>query len=259
MKNGIFYFTGTGNSLAVARKLAKSIGDAEVIAITTALREEKIELNYESIGLVLPVYYYSPPNMVKEFIKKLNFSKTHYVYVVCTYGGMYGGVFNVLSECIKNSGGKLNAGFSIWMSGNYIVEYGAFPVAIRKIQSGWERRRVRIIAENVLAKRNIEFPKGNFITKHYENYAHDKVKKFGAMSVNFHENGSCTGCEVCRKICPSGNILIKDRKPIWGTNCEQCMACIQWCPQKAIEYGKVTQKRKRYRHRDIILNDMMLD
>ncbi len=36
-------------------------------------------------------------------------------------------------------------------------------------------------------------------------------------------------------------------KPVWGDNCTHCMACITLCPTQAIEYGKKTQKKRRYR------------
>ncbi|WP_010244305.1 EFR1 family ferrodoxin [Acetivibrio cellulolyticus] len=259
MKNVIFYFTGTGNSLAVAKKLANKIGDTEVIAISNAIKEKGLELNYERIGFVFPVYYYLPPNIVREFVNRLSFSKAHYIFAVATYGGIYGGVFKDLYECIKNSGGVLNAAFSLCMPGNYIVEYGAFPEAITNFQSKWEKRRVGIIAENVLQRKSQAIPKGNFISNLFTEYSYKKVKEFKAMAVNFHENGSCNGCAVCSKICPVGNININDGKPTWGNNCEHCMACIQWCPHKAIEYGNVTQKRRRYKHSEISLKEMMLD
>ncbi|MCB2357259.1 hypothetical protein [Clostridium estertheticum] len=39
--------------------------------------------------------------------------------------------------------------------------------------------------------------------------------------------------------------------------CEQCFACLQWCPQKAIQYGKKTAMRKRYHHPDVEIADIL--
>ncbi|MDR3121471.1 MAG: flavodoxin, partial [Clostridiales bacterium] len=39
--------------------------------------------------------------------------------------------------------------------------------------------------------------------------------------------------------------------------CEQCMACIQFCPKRAINYRDKTQKRKRYHHPDITAQDLV--
>ena len=72
-------------------------------------------------------------------------------------------------------------------------------------------------------------------------------------------NGKCTGCAICQKICPVDNIKIENKQPIWGKQCEQCMACIQWCPTQAIEYSDKTRKRKRYHNPEIKISDMICD
>lgn len=259
MKNVIFYFSGTGNSLAVAKKLADRLGDTEVIAIRSAIKDTNLKLNYERIGFVFPVYYYLPPNIVRDFIKRLSFSNTHYIFAVATYGGMHGGVFKDLYECVKNSGGVLTTAFSLWMPGNYIIEYGAIPATIRSLQSKWEKRRVRIIAENVLQRKSKSIPSGGPIGNLFAENSYKKAKTYASMAANFDENGSCNGCKVCSRICPVENINISNGKPTWGNKCELCMACIQWCPQKAIEYGDITQKRKRYHHSEVNLSEMIND
>ena len=47
----IFYFTGTGNSLYVAKQL-----DAERISIPQALKQENMTFEAPAIGVVCPVY-----------------------------------------------------------------------------------------------------------------------------------------------------------------------------------------------------------
>jgi len=46
-------------------------------------------------------------------------------------------------------------------------------------------------------------------------------------------------------------------KPKWLGHCEQCMSCIQYCPQESIQYGKNTEKRKRYQNPKINISEMM--
>ena len=40
-------------------------------------------------------------------------------------------------------------------------------------------------------------------------------------------------------------------KPVWDKDCTMCLACINRCPQEAIQYGKSTEKRGRYLHPDL--------
>jgi MinD superfamily P-loop ATPase len=68
---------------------------------------------------------------------------------------------------------------------------------------------------------------------------------------------SCNGCELCRKVCQVDNIRIEDGRPVWQHHCEQCLACIQWCPQEAIQVGTKTIGRTRYHHPEIKATDLM--
>ena len=61
----IFYFTGTGNSLYIAKEL-----DEEIISIPQVIKQERLEFAADSIGIVCPVYGHEMPGMVKEFINK---------------------------------------------------------------------------------------------------------------------------------------------------------------------------------------------
>jgi epoxyqueuosine reductase QueG len=51
-------------------------------------------------------------------------------------------------------------------------------------------------------------------------------------------------------------VKIENKRVVWGGDCEQCMACIQWCPQQAINYADKTKTRKRYHHPKIKFADM---
>jgi len=44
---------------------------------------------------------------------------------------------------------------------------------------------------------------------------------------------------------------------MWQHHCEKCFACLQWCPQEAIQFGSKTSGRKRYHHPDVKLADMV--
>ncbi|MCE5215029.1 MAG: hypothetical protein LLF83_09970, partial [Methanobacterium sp.] len=67
MNTKIFYFTGTGNSLAVAQDIANELDDSELISIPSVINE-KIKANSPTIGLVFPVYMWGMPHMVVELV-----------------------------------------------------------------------------------------------------------------------------------------------------------------------------------------------
>ena len=70
--------------------------------------------------------------------------------------------------------------------------------------------------------------------------------KFARSTKAFFTEDSCNGCGLCARNCPAGTISLMNGKPAWGRQCYQCLRCIHECPQKAIQYGKGTEKRGRY-------------
>ena len=77
------------------------------------------------------------------------------------------------------------------------------------------------------------------------------------MDRKFCADEKCNNCEICAHVCPAANIRMIDGKPSWLHHCEQCLACLQWCPQEAIQYGKNTIKYPRYHHPEVTLDDML--
>ena len=66
----ILYFSGTGNSLAIARKIAEALGE-QVLSIYDAV---KADLSGEKrIGLVFPTYNLDAPIAVTQLIPKIRF------------------------------------------------------------------------------------------------------------------------------------------------------------------------------------------
>ncbi|MDP4091982.1 MAG: EFR1 family ferrodoxin [Bacillota bacterium] len=256
MKNAIFYFSATGNSLVIARSIADKMGDTELISIPKAINEDTIELEYERIGFVFPVFYAFAPSIVKRFINKLSFSKSQYIYAVATLGASYGMTFTDFGECITARGGELKAAFPVHMPGNYIVKYGAFPKVLQKLYFRWAKKKVLKISGLVGKKTATPTPKGSWLLRHYADSSRETINNFGKMAENYHTSEKCNGCGSCARVCPVGNITMKDKKPVWGNACELCVACIQWCPEKAIDYGQKTQKRGRYHHPEIKLSEI---
>ncbi len=56
MSTAIYYFSGTGNSLHVARELQKRIPDSRLIPIVHLLRQERVKTTDETAGLIFPTF-----------------------------------------------------------------------------------------------------------------------------------------------------------------------------------------------------------
>lgn len=238
----IFYFTGTGNSLLAAHRLSSP--DESLINMADAVNNEKFLYTVpekENVGFVFPVYFYSIPDIVYRFCRKLKLKNHGYVYAVITCGGSIGGSGGLLREMLAKRKIKLNNVFELLMPDNAMLFYN--------IPKGNEVSERLVNAEKHITEIK------NKITAHEE-----KPVKGGATAKigrtayrlfrstkKFYADNSCVGCGLCARNCPDKAIEMKGGKPHWIKDvCTKCTACINRCPSKAIQYGKATIKRNRY-------------
>src|SRR5471030_71227 len=127
MKNRIYFFTGTGNSLKIAKDIAKALPDCELVAIYKDTLLE-IPSGYERIGFVFPNYAGGPPSMVANFIRNMKFLEQSYTYIFClaTYGGNAGSVISQMGDLLKQRGLELNYGTKIMSYPNAVTAYPMF-------------------------------------------------------------------------------------------------------------------------------------
>ena len=82
------------------------------------------------------------------------------------------------------------------------------------------------------------------------------VKNVSGKDKNYTISSACTGCGICKEVCPVKNIEMTGNKPKFNHKCEQCLACMHYCPQRAINYKNATQNRGRYNHPDISYKEL---
>ena len=64
-----------------------------------------------------------------------------------------------------------------------------------------------------------------------------KYKEMQALAdYGFLINEDCTSCGLCVKLCPCNNIEMNSDVPTFMRKCSQCMACVCYCPKRAINY-----------------------
>ena len=250
----IFYFSGTGNSSYVAHKIAKN-NNEQVISIPQEMKQGKDSYEYnlqeeEIIGFVYPVYAWAPPKMVIDFISKLTLHnyKNNYLFSIATCGANIGNTMGVLQEALKKKGLALQSGFSLVMPNNYIImgDVDSEKKVAEKLSQAEERLAM---INQVLAKKQtgiFQLEKGKlplFLT----GLINSLFNKHGMDSSKYYATDACTSCGLCERVCLTGTISV-NKKPVWGANCTQCLACIHRCHTRAIQYGKGTIKKGRYQH-----------
>ena len=241
MNKTIYYFSATGNSLQAALDIGEGIG-AEVASVAKAGMKAKCDS--EVIGFVFPSFCWGAPNMMYDFISSGNFNPNAYFFAVVTCGAQIGVSAYDVDGLLRAKGAKLSYCTKLKMVSNYIPMYDVNVATIDEVLKTAESELVGIIAD-INAQKVCEFKKKfRLISK----IRIKIMKSYKKADEKYIVNDSCTGCGICASVCPAKNIELKEGKPEFQHRCEHCIACIHWCPQKAIDYGKSTQKRNRYHH-----------
>ena len=213
----IFYFTGTGNSLYAAQKLAD--GGEEIVSIVEALRSKTFHYTLkegEKLGFVFPVYFYTVSDPVLELVRHLTVENASFVYAVIPCGASIGAAGGFLKSELK--------------------------------KRGLELQRLDALVELASIKQAVDRREGNRITGSPIAGKIGLAAYHACMSTKaFYADEKCIGCGKCASICPSGAIEMVGGRPVWTkSKCLKCCGCLSRCPVSAIQYGKKTASRGRY-------------
>jgi hypothetical protein len=114
----IYVFSGTGNSLHIAKELGRRLSDSPVLPMVTHLEHRKLVIDADVLGLVFPVHALTLPIAVRFFLRRLRFRHPAYVFSVATRGGTLFRGFEPLNRILRRKGVRLNARFLLDMPNN---------------------------------------------------------------------------------------------------------------------------------------------
>lgn len=246
----VLYFTATGNCLYVAKKIGGSL-----YPIPQMIKNEKFTFEDDEIGIVFPDYGLCVPPYINEFLNKAKFN-CNYLFAIITYGFFSGGAVNHLVEISTEKNINFSYINKLKMVENYLPGFEMKKEIQKEEKKHIDENLQQIISDIKERKQWIYHDSwlDKFLTKsHLKNYGYHigigETKKY-------HIENTCKGCGVCEEVCPMDNISLKNGKPVFGTYCCSCLACIQNCPQKAI--GLEGEKsRQRYRNSNIELKEII--
>ncbi len=256
MKTAIYYYTGTGNSLWAARKLAAELKE---VSLAGMRRSPPEAADAEAIGLAFPVHIWGLPRRVIDFVGRLPPGKSGYYFALAVNAGQAAGTLLQLKKFMKARGLTLNAGYDLVMPSNYIPWGGAEPAAAQETKFSAAAKKIKEIAAVIGAGKDGPVEKGPLWQRLILSGIAYKLTypRIPTLDKDFRADEKCNSCAVCASVCPSGNILLEKGRPVWQGRCEQCLACIQWCPAEAIQFGKKSGVYARYHHPEVTLSDML--
>lgn len=257
MSTHIYYFTGTGNSLWAARALATALDDATLTPMVRAMAEGETSPVEDRVVLVFPVYMYRMPHIVVKFVSLLQTRAP--VSAVVTMGGDAGDLLTGMKRLCEGRGLKLGYAATVKMQSNYIA-FGGAPDDER-LAEGYRAAETRVseVADEIgRGTERLDLGHSFVRAKIHPGLLYRLGYKYAAVSdKSYRVNDACDGCGICALVCPVDNLVMADDRPTWNQRCEQCMACLQWCPQEAIDVKEKTQGFRRYHHPEVLSKDIV--
>jgi len=110
----IFYFTATGNSLAMAKKIG-----GDLVSIPQVVDSDKQLYKDDVIGIIFPIYALGMPKIVKRFLNKFKL-EADYLFAIGTLGNMAGAAMPNLQKHAQKNGYSFDYTNQIRMLDNYL-------------------------------------------------------------------------------------------------------------------------------------------
>ena len=246
----ILYFTSTGNSLYLAKRLG-----GKLLSIPQMVKEESYEFEDDVIGIIFPVYGLCIPPYVEEFMKKLKL-KSDYIFAIATYGFFSGAVCNELSKFTFGNNRTFDYINKIKMAENCIT---FADMAKQKGDSEKQQTDISALINDITA-RKLYVKKESFFHKTMTKNHKDNFEYVTGVGITdrIQINDSCSGCGLCEKLCPTSNIKMENGKPVFGNNCISCGACIQNCSTNALHLSD-EKSGARYRNPHIGVSELLIE
>lgn len=245
----IFYFSSTGNDKYAAARIAESTKDT-IYSVYGCMHDGHFSYTLkegENFGLIIPTYFGGFPNIIIDFLEKLDiqWSDGNYVFFVGTYGANCGNIGQEAFRRLEKLGRKPDAAFTIKMVDNWNPYFNMNDKDyISKAESEAESA-IGDVVQKISNHVKTDIPAKNmptilqaFSTRLYHSYC--KTRKFAVSS-------ACISCGLCERQCPVNAIKLKDKKPVWvKPECTLCLGCVHRCPVNAISYTKKTVGHGQY-------------
>ena len=243
----VLYFTGTGNSRYLARRIAEGL-DMPLYDLNTCIKagDTAPVQTGQDVVLVTPTYAWRIPRVVSQWLGNTELTGAERIWFVMDCGSEIGNAAKYNRQLAAQKHLRYMGTAQIIMPENYIAMFHA-PQAeqARRIVEQAEPALQKVLAQ-VRAGQEFSPLRDTLYDRFMSGPVNPVFYRFFVKADAFRATDACIGCGKCMELCPLNNIRLENGKPVWGKHCTHCMACICYCPKEAIEYGKKSKGKPRY-------------
>lgn len=243
----ILFFSGTGNSEYAAKRIGKETGD-EVVDLFERIRKgDHSAMNSKRPWVIVaPTYAWRIPRILQNWLADTALTGNEAIYFVMTCGENIGNAGAYLEKLCAGKKMDYRGCAGITMPENYIALFTTPPreqalEIIERAESSIDQA-ARCIKEGG----RLPQPAASLADKMSSGPVNSLFYRAFVRAKKFYATDACISCGKCAGVCPLNNVRLEHGKPVWGSRCTHCMACICRCPVQAIEYGKHSKGLPRY-------------
>ena len=243
----VLYFTGTGNSRYLARRIAEGLGMPlyDLNAYIKAGDAAPVQTGRDVV-LVTPTYAWRIPRVVSEWMGKTELAGAERIWFVMDCGSEIGNAAKYNRQLAEQKHLHYMGTAQVVMPENYIAMFNAPQAEQARSIVREAEPKIQNAITHIKAGQEFSAPRNNLYDRFMSGPVNPIFYRFFVKADAFTASDACIGCGKCVRECPLNNIHLEQGKPTWGKNCIHCMACICYCPKEAIEYGKKSVGKPRY-------------
>jgi ferredoxin len=264
MKLLFLYFSGTGNTDYVTRYLVRKLSDTSVELEMRSIERQPADQvsDFDLLAVGFPVYACDSPGFFQSYLGQLPPGGGRGALAYCTKGAFAGGAVRRNLQRLGARGYVPLAGGSVTMPGtdglallpknsrmarmalekdyDHLEDAdrlaGRWAEVVSDLRAG---HSVEALSQRLPSSSRVPMPDRiwAFLYEVAENYARSR----------FRADEQCVGCGLCVELCPVDNVELLNGRSAFGDQCALCMRCVHACPQEAIQIGKITLNKFRWR------------
>ncbi|MBU0493994.1 MAG: EFR1 family ferrodoxin [Chloroflexi bacterium] len=260
----VLYFSGTGNTAYVADYLARRLAPAPVqIEIRSTEQQSASDLgDFDVLATGFPVYGCDSPSYFQSYVTHLPPGEGRGAFAFGTKGAFAGGAIaqNLRrlaargyvplgggSVMMPGTDGLAFVGKESWMARqaldkdyDHLADADRVAGQMAGVLSGLAAGEPAEAYRQPLPRSRV----GNSLDRVWA-FLYNLLAERYAVS-RFWADERCNGCGLCVRLCPTGNVELRDGHPHFGDQCMPCMRCIHLCPRAAIQIGGFTVDKFRW-------------
>lgn len=266
MKILIAFFSGTGNTWYCAKYLESRLREAGTeVSVRSIESLPKAEIsNFDLLVVGFPVYACDMPKIMRDYLDHTPLTAGKKAYLFCTKALTSGNALKKAADVLMSAGYSIHGYADVTMPGSDGLAFLRNDSAIAKKMTEKDFGTIRpldLMTERIEADvKNLSLdaeivPERPMRTKATGVLADGLFKAVyrpieRGMAGKLYADETCVRCGLCAKICPSQNIKITKVGVFFSSRCFLCMRCINQCPKEAIQIGKGTIGKMRWKGPD---------